>query len=49
MSTIDYSKLSHLLAQLTWLVPSKFSGYWLARFASAGWRLLLNRMIECSY
>lgn len=32
---------------ITWLVPSKFSGYWLARFASAGWRVFLNRIIEC--
>ncbi|WP_353932291.1 GUN4 domain-containing protein [Okeanomitos corallinicola TIOX110] len=32
---------------ITWLVPSTFSGYWLARFASAGWRVLLKRIIEC--
>lgn len=33
---------------ITWLVPSTFSMYWSARFASAGWRLLLNRVRECS-
>ena len=33
---------------LTWLVPSTFSMYWLARFASAGWRLLLQKAGECN-
>lgn len=33
---------------ITWLVPTTFWMYWLARFASAGWRLLLERAIECN-
>lgn len=33
---------------LTWVVPSTFSGYWLACFASAGWGRILNRVIECN-
>ncbi|MGK7902264.1 MAG: GUN4 domain-containing protein [Hormoscilla sp.] len=32
---------------ITWLVPSSFWMYWLARFASAGWRLLLERAEAC--
>ncbi len=32
---------------LTWLVPTTFSMYWSSRFASAGWKLLLNRFEEC--
>jgi hypothetical protein len=32
---------------IMWLVPTTFSMYWLARFASAGWRLLLERTGEC--
>ena len=32
---------------LTWLVPTTFSMYWSSRFASAGWKLLLNRVEEC--
>jgi hypothetical protein len=33
---------------ITWLVPSTFSMYWLARFASAGWRLLLQKAADCN-
>lgn len=33
---------------ITWLVPTTFSTYWLARFASAGWRLLLQKAVECN-
>lgn len=33
---------------ITWLVPSTFSMYWLARFASAGWRLLLQKAGDCN-
>lgn len=32
---------------ITWLVPTTFSSYWLARFAPAGWRLLLERVAQC--
>ena len=32
---------------ITWLVPTSFWMYWLARFASPGWRLLLERAVEC--
>ena len=32
---------------ITWLVPTTFWMYWLARFASAGWRMLLERAAEC--
>lgn len=32
---------------LTWLVPSTFSSYWLARFASHSWRAILERMTQC--
>ncbi|MBD2186007.1 GUN4 domain-containing protein [Planktothrix sp. FACHB-1355] len=32
---------------ITWLVPTSFWMYWLARFASAGWRLLLERASNC--
>ncbi len=45
---IKFSKtapVGHL--PITWLVPMTFSTYWLARFASAGWRLLLERTGEC--
>lgn len=45
---IQFSKtapVGHL--PITWLVPMTFSTYWLARFASAGWRLLLERTGEC--
>ena len=34
---------------LTWLVPSTFSMYWSSRFASAGWKLLFNRLEDCSF
>jgi len=33
---------------LTWLVPTTFWRYWSSRFASAGWKLLLNRIEDCS-
>lgn len=32
---------------LTWLIPSTFSSYWLARFASHSWQAILTRMTEC--
>ncbi len=32
---------------LTWLVPTTFWMYWSSRFASTGWKLLLNRLEEC--
>jgi len=32
---------------ITWLVPITFWMYWLARFASPGWGLLLNRLKTC--
>ncbi len=32
---------------LTWVVPSTFWMYWSSRFASAGWKLLLNRIEKC--
>ena len=41
----DNAPKGHL--PLTWLVPTTFSMYWLARFASAGWRLILNRANSC--
>lgn len=43
--TLD-APVGHL--PITWLVPTTFWMYWLARFASAGWRLLLERAIECN-
>ncbi|MDJ0797945.1 MAG: GUN4 domain-containing protein [Calothrix sp. MO_167.B12] len=33
---------------LTWLVPTTFWMYWCSRFASAGWKLLFNRLEDCS-
>ncbi len=33
---------------LTWVIPSTFSSYWLSRFASAGWKRLLKRLVVCS-
>ncbi len=41
----DYAPQGHL--PLTWVVPTTFSMYWLSRFASAGWTLLLNRWEKC--
>lgn len=41
----DHAPQGHL--PLTWVVPKTFSMYWLSRFASAGWTLLLNRWEKC--
>jgi hypothetical protein len=46
--TINFSENApsgHL--PLTWLVPTTFGIYWSARFASAGWRRLLDRFEQC--
>ncbi len=47
-SDINYSNHApkgHL--PLAWLVPTTFGIFWLARFASPGWRLLLERAESC--
>lgn len=41
----DRAPVGHL--PITWLVPTTFWMYWLARFASAGWRMLLERTADC--
>ncbi|MEQ8970791.1 MAG: GUN4 domain-containing protein [Coleofasciculus sp. C1-SOL-03] len=41
----DDAPIGHL--PITWLVPTTFWMYWLARFASVGWRLLLERWETC--
>lgn len=41
-----HAPVGHL--PLTWLVPSTFGMYWLARFSSPGWRSILQRVGECN-
>ena len=51
---IDYNKINFTInapvghLPITWLVPTSFWMYWNARFASAGWRLILKRIPECN-
>jgi hypothetical protein len=51
---IDYNKINFTIdapvghLPITWLVPTSFWMYWNARFASAGWRLILKRIAECN-
>lgn len=33
---------------LTWLIPTTFGIFWSARFASAGWRRMLDRVEKCA-
>lgn len=40
-----HAPVGHL--PITWLVPTTFWMYWLARFASVGWRMLLERAADC--
>jgi GUN4-like len=45
---IDFTKNApqgHL--PITWVIPTTFGIYWLSRFASAGWRAILERITEC--